>query len=63
MFKRKGENRMKKIRCCDKCGNKVKNNKYFDKTSLEDDRHGIENYPYECLNCDENMFSFETHLK
>lgn len=49
--------------CCNKCGGEIKVNKYFDKTSLEDDRQGIENYPYECLNCDENMFSFETYKR
>lgn len=49
---------------CNKCGEKVQDNEYFDEKSLEDGgSDGIENYPYECLNCDENMFSFEVHEK
>jgi len=37
-------------RCCNKCGKKVKKVK-------------SKVYPYECLNCDENKYGFETHLK
>jgi Zn finger protein HypA/HybF involved in hydrogenase expression len=40
------------IRLCNRCGNKV----------VEETEKGID-YPYYCPNCDENQYSFETHLE
>ncbi len=55
---------MDEKRYCNRCGRKVGKNKLFNKKSLKvEDSHGIQNYEFECLNCDENMFRFETHTK
>lgn len=41
---------MQPHRLCDRCGN------YILKSDLEQ-------YPYQCMYCDEDLFSIETHLR
>lgn len=53
--------RDKKIKLCPKCNKPLTKNKYFDESSLKDDRIGIINYEWECNNCDENFFNIEVN--
>lgn len=45
------------IRLCKKCGNIVTKSE-----CNRTDENGKKYYPYQCINCDEDLFEFETEL-
>lgn len=47
-----------RLRVCRKCGNVV-----IESECDRVDENGKKYYPYQCLNCDEDLFEFETELK
>jgi uncharacterized protein with PIN domain len=51
---------MEQNRYCPRCNKLLTKNSDYDETSLDDDRVGIENYKWECNDCDENFFDIET---
>ena len=46
------EKRWKKVRVCRRCG----------ETVLKETAKTLDDYPFVCPNCDENMFTFETRI-
>lgn len=49
---KKMEKRWKKVRVCRRCGEPV----------LKERKKTLDDYPFVCPNCDENMFAFETRM-